>query len=304
MKLQLGTKYYKILEDKTVNVIRLYEINEKEYIFKDESNGNKVILNDEELDEYVSLNPDAIMAFNIVELPQDMKDVVVTMYRTKYEIKNNDKLPYAVCRQNIYDVFTNTTNDNESIMYIGLSINKDSMDESIEMEALLSCEDVNKTDIISAYMDDTLFSILSLIDETEYDSTLESMKVIADSSVDITFKGSCSNLEELLKENNFMFDFRTGFDIKIVNFEVKTIQDTDTLIPEQAILLEKLLGVTLVMTSVYKYDKSINLSKLKEDYVLVSDTLESLYIITYDSIILDTQHFNSPDDILEYLKNI
>lgn len=301
MKRHLGTKYYTILKEGTVNIIRLFEINEDELVFKNDSNGNKVILSEKELnDDYIALNPDAIIAFNIVQLIDDQKDIIVTMYR-KDEIKNNDNIPYAICRQNIFDVFTNTTNTDENVMYIGLSISKDSIPDSMEMEMMLACNDVIKTDIISAYIDDTLLNLLSLIDSTEYDEALDSMYK---KDLDITFKGNCSTIESLLKENNFMYDFKTGFNIESVDFEIKTIQDTDTLIPDQCSYFESLLGKVFIMTYVVIYDKSMNLSKLESDYILVSDKTDTLYVIAYDSIILESKKFDNTESILDYMKTI
>ena len=84
MKIYLGDKFYKYHEENdSVEIIRIKKI-KNENLFSYEVNGqSKKITRDELINNYTRLKPDGILAFTVVNLENKLKDVIVSLYRTK-----------------------------------------------------------------------------------------------------------------------------------------------------------------------------------------------------------------------------
>lgn len=278
MKIFLGDKFYKYIEETdTVEVIRICKIkneNSFSYIMLD---GNKGSINKSELlADYTKLKSDATLAFTIVNLQDNMKDIIVAIYRTA-DLENGINLPYAVCRQNVFDLFTNQVQKGKT-MYFGVSVSVDTIPEDVPFEMILACNGLAYDNKISVYMDDDLETILSFVNTSKFDAVLNNMYTKVSNS---EIKGYCSSLKQLLVENDFMYDFLTGFNIHRVDFVLQT-QENGELETNQRIIIEEMLKVEMFKTYVLKYDKEINLKEIKRNYILVSDKNNKLYIIGYD----------------------
>ena len=84
MKIFLGDKFYRYIEETdTVEIIRIYKIkNENSFSYNMVDGTKGTITKSELLDKYTKLKSDATLAFTIVNLQDNMKDVIVAMYRT------------------------------------------------------------------------------------------------------------------------------------------------------------------------------------------------------------------------------
>lgn len=278
MKIFLGDKFYRYIEETDkVEIIRICKIKNENSFTYIMDNGTKCNINKTELlNTYTRLKSDATLAFTIVNLQGDMKDVIVAMYKTK-DLEDGNKLPYAICRQNIFDLFTNQVQKGKT-MYFGVSVSVDTIPEDVPFEMTLACNRIAYDNKVSVYMDDTLETILTFVNIGKFDAVLNNLytKVNKDE-----IKGYCNSLTQLLIENDFMYDFLRAFDIHRVEFELET-QDNGELDINQRIIIEEMLKVEMFRTYVLEYSKEINLKEIKRNYILVSDKNKKLYIVGYD----------------------
>lgn len=295
--IQLGNKYYKFLDDNTIEILRVHRFKNQNTLSMITKDGMIISKSKTELDDYVLLRPHGYMSFSIVELEQKMKDVIVTLHRSKHEIKNNDNLPYCVCRQNIVDFFANQIIKDQNI-YIGVSVSKDTCPEDVPYNITVACNAVQYMVIISIYMDDTLDEILSIARTKQFDQALSSMyKTIVNNNL----KGYCNNLKQLLVENYFMYDFLKGFDIYPVDFEIMK-NDTEYIISnEQIKILEDILKSVVEYIYIIKYDYDIDMSKIERDYIMIYDNKNVTYIIVYNKGERKNESYEQLDDKRDYM---
>lgn len=278
IKTLVGDKYYKILEDDSLDIIRIKRIkNENTFICIDNTN-KEVKLSKKELEDYIKLKPDGYITLSIVELQEKIKDVLVCIH-TRKDIDNGIQIPYAVCRQNIYDVFTNAINRDNNKTYVGCSVSIDTVPADVDYKMMVACNSVLSSNMISIYLDDKYEDILNLIQRKDkYD---EILSILYNGILNADVYGYCNSLNQLLKDNNFMYDFHKAFNIEEVDF-ILEVENEYELIPEQRIILEDILKEEMFQTYVLKYDKEIDLNKIKRNYILVSDKKEDVYIVAYD----------------------
>lgn len=283
MKIYLGDKFYRHSEDESIQVLRVIKIKNTDlFVLEDEKTKERFKANTLALKEdYTKLKPDGFLCFTIAELQEGLKDVIVALYKRK-DLEDGLNIPYAVCRQNIYDLHSSQIireGYNENIQYIGMSMSKDTVPEGVNFEIILACNGISDKYDVSVYMNDKLEDILAMIKVKKFDIVLETL---SNNMSSVNVVGSCKTLKDLLEQNKFMFDFHSAFNIHEITVPIETIGDTYELIPEQRIMLEDMLKVEMFKTYVLEYDKEINFSKIERDYVLVSDYYNKLYVIAYD----------------------
>lgn len=282
-QIYLGDKFYKYIEEEDrIEIVRIIKMkNTETFIIEREDTKDKFKINrDRLLSEFTRLKSDGFISFAIVNLQDNLKDVIVSLYRSK-DIDNKVALPYAACRQNIFDLFSSQIKRegiNSDVTYIGISVSVDTIPEDTPYEMVLSCNGIIENTMVSVYIDDTLDSILSMIRESKYDLVL---KTLNNRLSDPKIVGSCESLRDLLIYNNFMYDFHKGFNIVKVPFKVEILESYEIL-PEQRIYLENDLKVEMFRTYTLEYDKEINLNKIEREYILISDVNDKLYILAYD----------------------
>lgn len=279
MRIYLGDKFYKYdeREDK-VYTIRICKIkNENSFTYKDENGNKHSISKNNLLNEYIRLKPDGILAFTIANLENNLKDIIVALYRTK-DLNDGNTLPYCVCRQNIFDMFTNQIQKNNK-MYVGVSVSIDTIPEDTPFEMVLACNGVDYVNHVSVYLDDLLDEILSFVNTDKFDLLLKTMyNNVTNNEV----QGYSQSLKQLLVENDFMYDFLRAFNIYRVDYNIFYDLNTFELDNKQRIVIEEMLKVEMFRTYVIEYDKEINLNKIQREHIIVSDKSGKIYIIAYD----------------------
>lgn len=283
-----GVMIYKFDNDKLLlNRIEKYVDDEDIFRVRTQENKSEYIKSDDVINEWILLNPDAIITFNIVSLEKG-KDVIVCLHSSK----SSDPVPDVICRQSIIDVFSDMAYKMsnhykftlEEIMFVGMSISKETCPAEIDYNVLLACNSVDSSFKVAYYLTDTLDDILSFVlNKSKFDKILKTIERNGLSLNTGNVSGYCSSLKELMIQTKFMFEVCKFFKIKEFPFVIKEgIYDhRDTIVNE----FEKVMGICVNIIYIMKYDKSIDLSSLKREYVLGRTVgTKDLYVIGYDSI--------------------
>ena len=285
-KIYSGSKFYRYLEDQDhPEIIRLLNIDYDKGIVKYfDSNGEKKKASYKFItDNFKMLAPDGLINFSHVTMPEGNEDVIVALKafpRNDKEWENMTNLPYVICRQMVADVFASSFNPDDPI--IGVSISQDSCPANVDFNLMLACIGLNYSRMVAVYLDDTLDKILSLFDNKIFNAVFEN--VIYPRWQDT--KGACKSLEELLRTNNFMYDFRKCFGVKEVPFNITEDEvKSEQLDEPNTNFLSKELKTTITETYLIRYARDIDFSKFKRKYVLVSSAdngFSEVFIVGYD----------------------
>lgn len=295
-KIFIGTKIYTFKEeDETPTMYRVVGYKESKDLYKLKNlNTDEIIyLSKDELydkdSEYTMLKPDGLITFNIAKMEDNnVKDVIICIHNNM----NNTSYVYGVCRQCCEDIFVNkTVIHNRDNFCFGISVNRDTCPANIQFETFLLCKSVSKTYVTSVYMEDSFDDIVKYIiagiNHKLLDSTLRNTKkYLSKGNLD---RGFNDNILDLMKINDFMYDFHMAFNIKELNIQID--KDQDFIYPQDIIELEKHIGDKISNVYIIKYTKEIDLSAIKRNYILVNPKLgdiSSIYIIGYD--ILDKSY--------------
>lgn len=311
----LGYKLFKKSDDDTVDVIRIIKLRKykegfrplseklKEITIRHEGNGNIENVKVGQIEGYTPLEPDGICTFNTVNIgkkDENIKDVIVTA--TKFlNMKIGDTLPYAVCRQNITDVFYNLLCKDESDMIVGLSVNRDTCPANFDYLMMLACSEILYTDFVNFYRNDILDDILSLVPSLlPYNSVLESTyrkHVESVKNPSLLFKkqdkGWCNNLKTLLHENNFQEDINQMLGITDINpiikdyLQIKTLpngEEYESMNDELTLWIASIFKVNIKDNTVIEYNHDINIAEFNNSkYFLLRDRTNKLYLVVYTS---------------------
>lgn len=279
---RLGDRFYKYENnDKDLVQIRVIKMkNEKKFtcINIETKEKRNMSLEDINTEGFIKLEPDGLIAFCIVDLQQGT-DIIIMNYLIDDLIKKNG-LPFSVCRQNVYDLFTNNLpKKNIGDVFVGMSVNRDNIPDGTPFEIMLACEDIKRTVNIDVYIDDTLDEMLELIDTKPFDQVLQSNKQY----VLPCAKGYCSSLKELMEQSNFMYDFYKGHNIWQVPFNVVIAEDTKQVMPRQRSYIETQTGIPMLRNMAMPYSKKFDPEEFKDiKYIIVGDKSQRLYVIAYD----------------------
>ena len=130
------------------------------------------------LENYRMLNSDGIITFSLVTVDagngQNIDDVIICIHR-KTDLDNGNAVTYAVCRQNINDIFDEYMNPNPEVIYAGCSVSIDSIPENFNYRILMACNDVKKSYGVNIYLDDDLDTILSMVKLKDFDRALQNL---------------------------------------------------------------------------------------------------------------------------------
>ena len=113
------------------------------------------------------------------------------------------------------------------------------------------------------------------------------LKILRNLLLVIMLKGYCDSLEELFEENNFMYHYRSLFNITQIDFLIETGNNTseDGVIQLDEIQIRKiedLLRNHITDVKVLKYDKDIDISKIVGNtHIMLSDKSENIYLVSY-----------------------
>ena len=268
----LGQKIYKFIDDELI-IRRLIRVkNSDAFVIANEDCTNPVTVTNAEYRSYTKLREDAVVIFSIVELQDSVPDVIVSLFRDK-DMKAG--MPYAVCRQNLFDVFTNSIENDNGMMYIGCSISQDTCPENVDFRMLIGCNKVNRSDMIAIYMEDTIDIILSLVKSKPYDETLA---ILHKGFSEAKTRGSVATLRELLVDNHFIDDIYRGFNIIKVTF---TYNGNEQFLPEFTAVIEDIIKQEMLYPVWVKWTKEIDIKKIQDTHLLVMDGSNTLYIVSY-----------------------
>lgn len=269
-KEKLGQKIYKFVGDKLI-LCRLVRVkNDNAYVVKECNTGYEATLTKAQYKSYTKLREDGLVVFSAVELQDGVPDVIVSLFRNE-DLAIGE--PYAVCRQNLYDVFTNTVENDGGMMYIGCSISKDTCPENVDFKMLIGCNKVTRSDMVAIYYDDDMDDILSMVKSKPYDEVLA---ILNKGFIQNKVRGSVSTLEELLKSNHFIDDVYRGFNIVNVNFKYEEFAKV-----ECTRAIEDIIKREMIAPVWAKYERDIDLSKIADSYILVLDNTKTLYVVSY-----------------------
>lgn len=314
--LMVGRKAYRYLDNDNLEIIRITRVkNENCFICKKnlierstnfvnlQNSEERIILTKKQLDKYILLIPDALVIFTIIKV-NDADDVAVNVIDYG-KINGNSTLPYAICRQNVRDFFKSLidiySND------VGCSISQDSCPEGCDFKQMLAASSLIKKDIICTYLDDNLSDILSLLNHLSYNECLRSIyKLAAEHAKVFNYKmpdGYCKTIKELLISNNFIDDFDRCFNIKSFD-KMKFIIKDNTLENNQLKEISEVLGFRPIGHFITPYNKTIDLSKISYNYLLIKD-LNKLYLMIYgDKEKILPSFAQLHNDILSYYRNM
>jgi hypothetical protein len=218
------------------------------------------------------LKNNAYFSFYIAKLHGDAKDVVVTVHR-KDDLDKGDVEPYVVCRQQVSNLF-NEILIKDNFYHLGMSVSRDTCPPDSNFMDALACNGLESGETISVYLDDTLDTILSLLDTTKYDNVLKG--IYKDIDHNIT-EGACQSLWSLLDYYDIMYDFYLGNGIARVPFDIVD----DTINIEQVLYLEHLNKHVLIEPMVVPYKYDLDLSKIERAHIRIIDSSMKVYVISY-----------------------
>lgn len=309
-----GTKYFNFNNEGDVEVIRIKNAKDLKNIKIIRNDKKEVIDSNELLNKYTKIRPDALIYFSDVNI-RDLNDVIITVSR-KQEMDSNDTVPYSVCRQNITDFFANSLSKN--MEYCGVNVTKETLPEGVDMNQIMACDGINSFDTVAFYLDDTLDDILSFIKTKVYDNILYTLfmdhlkykvdknnggKLFLDAmKTRNTVDGYCKTLKDMLTYNNFIFDLRTGFNIYCLDIDLSEDNNSYLSVHNREVL-EYVLCKNILdgpESLVILYDKDIDLTQIKKEFILVSDINENLYVVIYESY----GHYHIPVENIESEENI
>ena len=299
-------------EDGSVHMIRIigmhrpYKITPStkdpaEIFILDYKDNQKKKVRVDSLKEYSPLKPDGIATFSVVNIRDNegkiCKDVIVTGSKfLNIELKISN-VPYAVCRQNITDVFYNLLSRGENDTLVGMSVNMDTCPSNFDFRMMFAADSIVYSEFINFYRLDSLDDILRMVNIKTYDevlSDLYSRHISYIKRPELLFKsehgGWCKNLRTLLEQNNFMSDINQMLGITQVEFDVKDYlvnvsKDDITyqiVSDDFRLWLSSIYKVNMTEVAVMKFDHDINLADFNDNrYLLIKDNTGILYLMVY-----------------------
>ena len=284
----IGTKYYKFIEEE-LSMIRLLGIKDADAYAVD-ANGTKCIMSKAEFDSYRELSPDGYIRYCIVDQEENVQDVEVLFYRRK-DFTAEKKLPFAVCRQNLPDFFKRyeivdlvsgdiddyikEVKNDKGAVFVGCSISQESCPSDIEFAMLFENTGRHQMILTACYLEDTLDDLLKLVSSVPYDDVLRTLQEQYEKYSEGRCKGTCSTLKELLESKRFINDVYRGFREVKVDFDYE---------PElMAKLTQEIedIGKSPILDSVWiPFDREVNLQDMKDEYLIVRDASNKLWIVS------------------------
>lgn len=273
-KEKIGQRLYKYIGDRLVQCRLMRVKNSNSYVVK--TGKTNVTINYEQYKSYTKLREDGCIIISEVELSDGIPDIIVSFFRYKDMTKG---VPYAVCRQNIYDVFTNTIENDGGAMYIGCSVSKTTCPENIKFAMMMACNKVISSHMIAVYYDDDLDNIMECLNGTGGMSRYNQvMEILNSGYIKDKVRGQCSSVKQLLAENHFIEDVYRGFKILKTNF---SITGNEKFYPEFFKYIEDIIKVELIAPVITSFTRDIDLSKIKDKYILLLDADKKLFVVSY-----------------------
>lgn len=296
-----GTKYYRILNG-NVQIIRIVNIkNQNSYVCmldefykgKDDINPKLTFtLTREDLAGYRLLLPNGQVCLTNVKTKDDILDVLLVVTKidsnssavanTAASIKFGDI--FAICRQVIVDIFAYATATDNKNSYVGISISRKTCPANIPFEALYKdCVPIDgKGQFVNIYQQDSIDQILGLF------KTAASDKILKENYEKVTnCIGVEKSVEDLVKNNEFIYDIQSMFDIiPMNNVTIKYEDNMYVLSDVDSYRIEYVIKCRMKDIVIMEYTHFISEEELSEDYahIKITDSTGKLYIIQYTPV--------------------
>ena len=294
-----GLKFFQFPDNSDEpNVVRLvkYMEAEKKYKMRSNKDNSIVYIPREDLEEdWIKLNPDGIMEFIICSARDNqgelVPDVMVTLHKRGEDHLIEGK-PYAICRQAVIDIFVLL----QQGKYIaGMTMSRDTCPPEVKFESVYQYENPKTMEFVAIYNTDHLPDIIKFINVSKYDKQLRLIK----SRDKMGIPGYNTTLYDMLKNNYFMLDFHTAFDIHEFKFDEFDFTNRDTC----RILTEYIIRNKYEVPSRFypvHYDKHIDLSDIKRHYILICP---DSFTYPYANIILLGYDVSQTVSFTDYVNN-
>lgn len=257
------------------------------------------------LSEYHPLKPDGIFTVTIANLLNSknkiVKDIIVT--GTKYlNMEVGMTMPYAVCRQNITDIFYNLMCQDADDTMVGLALNQDTCPSNFDFGLMFAANSIeNNSEYINFYRTDTLDDILDMMDTSRFDRVLSDLYNTHCETVDNPAAymkdhdaGWCRDLRTLLSNNCFQEDLNQMLGITNLGFIIAPyLEERDLPNGDGKYLvacdafrywLSSIFKVNISEITFLEFDHDINLGDFNDaTYFLFRDTTNKLYLAVYTS---------------------
>lgn len=286
-----GLRFYRYEDGvKDPKLLRLYRIRVSKKIYEcidlnDPKHPHVNVSEDELENQWVKLNPDAVMAFSIVKAKtnegDDTKDVTIRLHRIRRNEEGGvhiDTMPYCICRQSVIDIFAMIQ---QNRLIAGMSISQATCPPELSYESTCAYSKMYFNVNVAFYLDDTLDDILECFDQKPFTDELANVKYGRDG-----FEGYCSTLRELALNNYFMLDVHTGLNIaEFPMFKEFNFDDPGT---NKAITDYILSNKQEVPVKFYPmpYSKYIDLSDIERPYILIAPDSKQVAGTEFDKITL------------------
>lgn len=285
----INTRYYRYVNDKLIQIRLMRVKNDNCYVV--EANGQRFNMTKAEFKTYEKLRPDGYVSFAVAQLEDGFKDVIVGFYR-KEDFTSSTPLPFAACRMNVYDMYTNAINKDKNIMYISCSVNQDSCPADMKFKLMFACNGMESTEFVATYIEDTLEDILKPVNTLPYDDVL----YILDKGYDKTkVSGSCPTLKQMLVQDRFIDDVYYGF--KELKVQFKYIAEVAL---ELTHAIEDIIKRQMINPVWTKFDRDIDLSKIEDEYIIIRDIDDDLFIVSYKKGEYVNRPYFASGDTTEY----
>ena len=267
----------------------------------DYADGEKKKVRVDSLKEYSPIKPDGVFTISIAHVRDKkgniLRDVVATASKYINMELGLSKLPYAVCRQNITDVFYNLLSKDENDTLVGMSINMDTCPSNFDFRLMFAADNIVYSEFINFYRLDNLKDILRLVNIKKYNTVLEDLynkHIEYIKRPELSFKnehgGWCKDIKTLLTQNNFMSDINqmlgiTQVESNIKDYLVDVSKDDITYqiaSDDLRLWLSSIYKVNITEVAVMIFDHDVNLADFNDNrYILVRDNTDKLYLMVY-----------------------
>ena len=296
-----GTKYYRIVNG-NVQIIRIVNIkNQNAFVcMKDEFyKGLKsirpeitFILNRDDLAGYNLLLPAGQVCLANVKTADDIQDVMLATAKietdttavanTASSIRFDDI--FAICRQVIVDIFAYMAAPDDKNSYVGISISRKTCPSNVPFENMFAnCVPIGgKGQFVNIYQQDNIDQILGLFKTASSDQILsKNCELIKDCI------GVEKSVEDLVKNNEFIHDIQSMFDIiPMNNVTIKYEDNMYVLSDVDLYRMEYVIKCRMKDIVIMEYTHFVSEEQLSEDYAHLKmiDSTGKLYIVQYTPV--------------------
>ena len=302
-----GYKLFKQNEDGSIHMVRIVWVNKP--MNKKEVTDMKIYDYDTKLvskvkvsdyKDYTPLEPDGIFTCAVVTIENEgtmATDVMSTVTHYRKLKSRQNMMPYAVCRQNITDVFYNLIATNPDKLMVGVSISQDTCPANFDFGVMFAASSIGYNDFVNFYINDTLDDIYELINVKKYDDVLRDnylKHLHHDQNMSAAFAqedyGWCKNLKTLFDTNNYQTDIDMMLGVTSVDFGISEFVDIrvnesgnsyNVANEDFKEWLSIQYKVPIKEATIIEYDHDVDLDKLKASYILMRDMYKKLYVIVY-----------------------